>query len=171
MSWVRYLEILAAFIQSLIQTKSAFFIANSFLLPLVLILLNILWIYLFTISLRNYYLTPSIDHNRQAKSSSTCSNLNQINIKDRCGDTELPFVSIIVPARNEQNHIARCLTSLLSQDYPNFEIIAVNDNSTDNTLKIMHEIQKGYLCESTGSLSQQGQKLEFTHGNSNIFFH
>ena len=131
--------------------------------------MNALWIYLFAISLRNYYRTPSIDHNRQAKSSSTCSNLNQINIKDRCGDTELPFVSIIVPARNEQNHIARCLTSLLSQDYPNFEIIAVNDNSTDNTLKIMQEIQNCYLCESTGSLSQQRQKLEFTHRNSNIF--
>jgi glycosyltransferase involved in cell wall biosynthesis len=138
------------------------------LLPLVLIILNALWIYLFAIYLRNHYRTPSIDHNRQAKSS-TCSNLNQINIKDRCDDTELPFVSIIVPARNEQNHIARCLTSLLSQDYPNFEIIAVNDDSTDNTLKIMHEIQKGYLYESTGSLSEQRQKLEFTHKNSNIF--
>jgi cellulose synthase/poly-beta-1,6-N-acetylglucosamine synthase-like glycosyltransferase len=162
------LEILAAFIQSLLQTKSAFFITNNFLLPLVLIVLNTLWIYLFAISLRNYYRTPSIDRNRQAKSS-TCSNSNQISIKDRCNDTELPFVSIIVPARNEQNHIARCLTSLLSQDYPNFEIIAVNDNSTDNTLKIMHEIQKGYLYESTGSRSQQRQKLEFTHGNSNVF--
>lgn len=162
------MEILEAFIQSLIQTKSAFFITNNFLLPIVLIVLNALWIYLFAISLRNYYRTPSIDRNRQAKSS-TCSNSNQISIKDRCSDTELPFVSIIVPARNEQNHIARCLTSLLSQDYPNFEIIAVNDDSTDNTLKIMHEIQKGYLYESTGSLSQQRQKLEFTHANSNIF--
>lgn len=134
------MEIFAVFILSVNYTKSAFFITSNFLLPLVLIILNALWIYLFAIYLRNHYRTPSIDHNRQAKSS-TCSNLNQINIKDRCDDTELPFVSIIVPARNEQNHIARCLTSLLSQDYPNFEIIAVNDDSTDNTLKIMHEIQ------------------------------
>ena len=33
----------------------------------------------------------------------------------------------------------------------------------------MQEIQNCYLCENTGSLSQQRQKLEFTHRNSNIF--
>jgi cellulose synthase/poly-beta-1,6-N-acetylglucosamine synthase-like glycosyltransferase len=47
-----------------------------------------------------------------------------------------PFVSVIVPARNEEKYIERCLLSLLSQGYPNFEIIAVDDNSSDNTLKI-----------------------------------
>jgi hypothetical protein len=43
--------------------------------------------------------------------------------------TNFPFVSVIVPARNEEKYIERCLLSLLSQDYPNFEIIAVDDNS------------------------------------------
>ena len=55
--------------------------------------------------------------------------------------TNLPFVSIIVPARNEENHIERCLLSLLSQEYPYFEIIAIDDSSTDGTLKIMHDIK------------------------------
>jgi glycosyltransferase involved in cell wall biosynthesis len=54
---------------------------------------------------------------------------------------KLPSVSIIVPARNEEEHIERCLLSLLSQDYPNFEIIAVDDNSTDSTLKIMKDMK------------------------------
>src|SRR5207244_1955338 len=121
-------------------TKPAFFITTNFLLPTLLILINTSWIYLFAIFLRNYFRTPSIDYSQQNKSS-TCSNLNQTNVNDRCGYIQLPFVSIIVPARNEQNHIARCLTSLLNQDYPNFEIIAVDDNSTDNTLKIMQEIR------------------------------
>jgi chlorobactene glucosyltransferase len=56
-------------------------------------------------------------------------------------DTHLPFVSIIVPARNEQDNIERCLLSLLHQDYPNFEVIVVDDNSTDNSLKIIQEIK------------------------------
>jgi cellulose synthase/poly-beta-1,6-N-acetylglucosamine synthase-like glycosyltransferase len=55
-----------------------------------------------------------------------------------------PFVSIILPARNEEENIKKCLNSLLSQDYGNFEIIAVDDNSTDNTLSIMLEVQKEY---------------------------
>jgi len=48
-----------------------------------------------------------------------------------------PKVSIIIPARNEENYIAKCLDSLLLQDYPNYEIIALNDSSNDNTGKII----------------------------------
>lgn len=50
-----------------------------------------------------------------------------------------PKVSIILPARNEEKYIARCLDSLLKQDYPNFEIIAINDSSTDRTEVIMQQ--------------------------------
>ena len=44
---------------------------------------------------------------------------------------------MILPARNEGRYIARCLDSLLAQDYPNFEIIAINDSSTDTTSEII----------------------------------
>ncbi|HKW85672.1 MAG TPA: glycosyltransferase [Nitrospiraceae bacterium] len=44
-----------------------------------------------------------------------------------------PFVSVIVPARNEAHHIAACVTSLLAQDYSNLEVIVVDDGSTDGT--------------------------------------
>src|SRR5215213_2040074 len=64
--------------------------------------------------------------------------------------TNLPFVSVIVPARNEEKYIERCLLSLLSQDYPNFEIIAVDDNSSDNTLKIMKDIKSKNNRKATG---------------------
>ncbi|HXX97626.1 MAG TPA: glycosyltransferase [Candidatus Bathyarchaeia archaeon] len=50
-----------------------------------------------------------------------------------------PKVSIIVPARNEEKYIGKCLTSLLEQDYPTFEILAVNDLSSDTTGQIMNE--------------------------------
>lgn len=53
----------------------------------------------------------------------------------------LPFVSVIVPARNEEQYIERCIRSLLNQDYPNYEIIVIDDNSTDNTLEILKDIQ------------------------------
>src|SRR5215218_4516899 len=67
--------------------------------------------------------------------------------------TNFPFVSVIVPARNEEKYIERCLLSLLSQDYPNFEIIAVDDNSSDNTLKIMRDIKnKSKKKKNTGLL-------------------
>jgi chlorobactene glucosyltransferase len=44
-----------------------------------------------------------------------------------------PFVSIIVPARNEAANIARCVASILSSKYPRFEVIVVDDRSTDAT--------------------------------------
>jgi glycosyltransferase involved in cell wall biosynthesis len=53
-----------------------------------------------------------------------------------------PKVSIIVPARNEELAISKCLQSLLIQDYDNFEIIAVDDSSTDNTFAIISDLSK-----------------------------
>ena len=53
-----------------------------------------------------------------------------------------PKVSIIVPARNEERAISKCLQSLLSQDYDNFEVIAVDDSSTDNTFSIISDLSK-----------------------------
>ena len=44
-----------------------------------------------------------------------------------------PRVSVILPARNEEAYIGRCLQTLSSQDYPEFEVIAVNDSSEDAT--------------------------------------
>ncbi|MBZ5612603.1 MAG: glycosyltransferase [Acidobacteriia bacterium] len=51
-----------------------------------------------------------------------------------------PGVSIIVPARNEEEHIRETLTQLLALEYSNYEIIAVNDRSTDRTGQIMDEV-------------------------------
>ncbi len=56
----------------------------------------------------------------------------------------LPRVSIILPARNEERYIRRCIDSLIKQDYPDFEIVLVNDESSDKTLDIMNEYQNSY---------------------------
>jgi chlorobactene glucosyltransferase len=52
--------------------------------------------------------------------------------------TQLPFVSVIVPARNEAINIGPCVGSLLESDYPHKEIIVVDDGSTDATCDIAH---------------------------------
>lgn len=56
----------------------------------------------------------------------------------------LPPVSVIVPARNEESNIRRCVTSLLEQDYPNYEVIVVDDDSTDETPCILDEIARSH---------------------------
>ncbi len=55
-----------------------------------------------------------------------------------------PLVSILIPARNEEKNIRRCLRSLVRQDYSNFEILVLNDNSTDKTAEIAGEIADKY---------------------------
>ena len=51
-----------------------------------------------------------------------------------------PLVSIIVPARNEEGNIRRCVESLLEQDYDNYEVIVVDDSSTDSTPLVLDEL-------------------------------
>lgn len=50
---------------------------------------------------------------------------------------ELPKLSVIVAARNESVCIETCIRSLLRQDYPDLEVVAVNDRSTDDTGKFL----------------------------------
>jgi len=51
-----------------------------------------------------------------------------------------PKVSILVPARNEEKNIAGCIQSLLRQEYQSFEVLALDDQSSDRTLSILEQI-------------------------------
>jgi chlorobactene glucosyltransferase len=51
-----------------------------------------------------------------------------------------PLISVCIPARDEAANIRNCVNSLLEQDYPHFEIIAVDDRSSDSTLAQLKEI-------------------------------
>src|SRR5579862_5469142 len=53
-----------------------------------------------------------------------------------------PRVSIIVPARNEEETLEQALDLMLTLDYDNYEVIAVNDRSTDSTGEIMEKMKK-----------------------------
>jgi chlorobactene glucosyltransferase len=56
---------------------------------------------------------------------------------------ETPLVSILVPARNEAGQIARTLRSLEEQTYPDFELILLDDGSSDGTMKIAQQTLEG----------------------------
>ncbi len=49
-----------------------------------------------------------------------------------------PKISVIIAARNEEKHISRCLDHISKQDYPEYEVIVINDRSTDKTEEIVH---------------------------------
>ena len=53
---------------------------------------------------------------------------------------DFPRVSIIVPARNEAPHVEAALRSVLSLDYPNYEVFAIDDRSTDSTGEIIDRL-------------------------------
>ncbi|HNQ27345.1 MAG TPA: glycosyltransferase, partial [Aquaticitalea sp.] len=46
----------------------------------------------------------------------------------------MPFFSIVIPLYNKEKHIKATLVSVMAQDFPDFEVIVVNDGSTDGSL-------------------------------------
>src|SRR4051794_35915456 len=68
-----------------------------------------------------------------------------------------PSVSIIAPARNEARGIEAALASLLRLDYPNLEIVIVNDRSTDDTGPILERLQREHAAVR---LKQPGIRLK-----------
>jgi cellulose synthase/poly-beta-1,6-N-acetylglucosamine synthase-like glycosyltransferase len=65
-------------------------------------------------------------------------------------DSRFPFLTIVVPARNEETELEPALDSLLRLDYPAYEVIAVDDRSTDSTGEIMERMANS--PEATGKL-------------------
>ena len=55
-----------------------------------------------------------------------------------------PKVSVILPARNEEKFIEKCLDSLVEQDYDDYEIIAINDSSNDSTGNLMKKYSEKF---------------------------
>jgi cellulose synthase/poly-beta-1,6-N-acetylglucosamine synthase-like glycosyltransferase len=76
-----------------------------------------------------------------------------------------PFVTVVIAARNEEPGISQCLQSLVQQSYPahNYEIIIVDDGSTDNTASIVKTFSEKYpsihlLASATGREHESSRK-------------
>lgn len=59
-------------------------------------------------------------------------------------EADVPLVSVLIPARNEERCIERCVRSLATQDYPNIEILILDDQSSDRTSEIVAAIAREY---------------------------
>jgi len=81
------------------------------------------WIFLIKSMINSFRLTPYLDK---------FENTSKVS----------PKVSIILPARNEEEFIGKCLDSLITQDYENYEIIVIDDSSEDATGEIISEYAK-----------------------------
>ncbi|MFB5620252.1 MAG: glycosyltransferase family 2 protein, partial [Nitrosopumilus sp.] len=100
-------------------------ITDIFNYSLVAILIGICgaWIFLIKSMIDSFRLTPYLDEFKNTSKTN-------------------PKVSIILPARNEEEFIGKCLESLIKQDYENYEIIVINDSSEDSTGEIISEYAK-----------------------------
>lgn len=57
---------------------------------------------------------------------------------------ELPPLSVVICARNESENLSRNLPAILKQDYPDFEVIVINDGSTDESEDLLSELEEEY---------------------------
>ncbi|MCD8315560.1 MAG: glycosyltransferase [Firmicutes bacterium] len=90
-----------------------------------------------------------------------------------------PFVSVIVPFYNIENCVDYCLNSLLTQSYDNFEVVCVNDGSTDNTarrldaaadsdnrIRVFHKENEGVsVARNYGVEHSNGNWISFVDGD------
>jgi glycosyltransferase involved in cell wall biosynthesis len=58
--------------------------------------------------------------------------------------SKFPLVSIIVPCYNHDEFIEKTIDSIISQDYPHFELIVIDDGSSDNSPQLLHQLQQKY---------------------------
>ncbi|MFQ3597010.1 MAG: glycosyltransferase [Chloroherpetonaceae bacterium] len=71
-------------------------------------------------------------------------NLVDVKLLSSGEPSAVPFVSVLVPARNEARSIEACVRSLCTQSYPHFEVIILNDHSTDATGEILSRLQSEF---------------------------
>lgn len=80
---------------------------------------------------------------------------------DDKGEQDLPPVSVVICAKNEEENLAIHLPSVLEQDYPNFEVVVVNDCSTDDSDVVLQRLASEYKHLKVTTI---GLDPKFTHG-------
>jgi poly-beta-1,6-N-acetyl-D-glucosamine synthase len=85
------------------------------------------------------------------------------------GQYVLPPVSVIIAARDEARNLSKYLPGILEQDYPDFEVIVIDDQSIDGTGELLEEMQKQYPRLKIVTITEHvnefaGKKLALTLG-------
>lgn len=75
----------------------------------------------------------------------------------------LPLVSIVAPCYNAGKYLEEALHSIFAQDYPNIEVIIVDDGSTDNSLALLRQLQQTYDFQLY-TQANQGVSATLNHG-------
>jgi len=90
-------------------------------------------------------------------------------------DSSFPFITVVMPVRNEERFVRATLMELLEQDYPSelFEIIVIDGESTDSTREFVDEIgcvhRQVILMSNSGRLPSSGRNVGFRNGKGDIF--
>ena len=81
-----------------------------------------------------------------------------------------PKVSMVIPAYNAENYVARCIDNVLAQTQPDVEIVVVNDGSTDHTKEIIDWYAEKYANvvalyqENRGAATARNIGIEYANG-------
>jgi alpha-1,6-rhamnosyltransferase len=75
----------------------------------------------------------------------------------------VPLVSIVAPCYNAEKYLKDAIDSIFAQDYPNFEVIVVDDGSTDNSIAMLKQLQQTYDFQLY-SQPNQGVSAALNHG-------
>ncbi|HKI53016.1 MAG TPA: glycosyltransferase family 2 protein, partial [Anaerolineales bacterium] len=73
-----------------------------------------------------------------------------------------PLISVCIPARNEERNIRACVEAILNQEYPNLEVIVLDDRSTDATYEILLALESDRLLSG---LREQAPILQIINGS------
>ena len=76
----------------------------------------------------------------------------------------MPQISVVIPCYNQAQYIAECLDSIVAQTFKDYEVIIVNDGSTDNSLEIIKQYIDRY--ENFLLLNQSNQGVVFARNNA-----
>jgi alpha-1,6-rhamnosyltransferase len=82
---------------------------------------------------------------------------------EACTSTQAPLISIVAPCYNAEKYLEDAIKSIFAQQYPNFEVIVVDDGSSDNSIALLKQLQKTYNFQLY-SQKNQGVSAALNHG-------